>query len=223
MEKKLKKIIKYKGIIKTLSGLSIQGTNSDLNIGGVNSEVIKNPLTNEPYIPGSSLKGKIRSLLELKYGMKDKRGNVQTKEPCGCGYEDCMICKIFGAHKNSASKVAPTRIIIRDCYLTEDSKEDIKNIPFERGNYLEEKAENIINRENGKAEHPRLIERIPAGLHFDFEINLQIFDCDDEEEMKKFIEEGIDLLESTYLGGSGSRGFGQVKFEKCKWENCNNV
>lgn len=213
---KLLKTVKYTGELELLSGLSIMGTNNDLNIGGTDSEVIKNPITKMPYIPGSSLKGKMRSLLELKYG-KVSEGRVKGKTvagmlPCRCGRKDCFICTIFGAHMHPGADSAPTRIIVRDCDLTSESINAIRELSMENGNFLETKAENIINRNDGTAGSPRFMERIPAGLKFSVEILLQIFEGDDEENMKNKVEEALRLLENSYLGGSGSRGYGHVKF-----------
>lgn len=212
---KLLKTVKYVGKMELLSGLSIQGTNNDLNIGGADSEVIKNPITKMPYVPGSSLKGKMRSLLELRDGKVGSAGKITT--PCRCGKRDCLVCTIFGAHMKPNAESAPTRIIVRDCNLSKESRELIEKLPLDNGNFLEAKYENIIDRSNGTAGSPRVIERVPAGLEFDVNIVLQIFEDDDEEKMKKTVKEALDLLEDSYLGGSGSRGYGYVKF-KGDWE-----
>lgn len=209
---KLKKIVEMTGTITCVTGLCIKGYNSEINIGGADSEVIKNPLTGEPYIPGSSIKGKIRSQLEKKYGMKDRKGNEISDKPCGCGKRHCNVCKIFGAHMNPGAESAPTRIIVRDAMLSEETKEAIKNMDLESGNFLEVKPENVIKRNSGTADSPRFIERVPAGAVFNFNVILQIFENDNEKEMVDFLKEGIRLVELSYLGGSGSRGYGQVKF-----------
>lgn len=219
---KLQKTLKYVGEIELCSGLAIKGSSTDLNIGGVDAEVIKNPITKFPYIPGSSLKGKIRSLLEQKYGkfkeVFDRRTNeVKDLQPCGCGKNSCFVCKIFGAHMNPKSESAPTRIIVRDCNLTEESLAIAKEAIEQGRNYLEEKAENIINRKSGVAGSPRVMERVPAGMKFNVEIILAVFEGDNEKEMKEKVEEGLTLLENSALGGSGSRGYGAVKFTG-KWE-----
>lgn len=215
---KLKKICSYKGSIQLITGLAIKGSSTELSIGGADSEVIKNPITGEPYVPGSSIKGKMRSQLEKKYGMKNRRGEVESAKPCGCGRRDCMICTLFGAHMNPGAESAPTRLIVRDAALSDEARTIISKMPVERGSYLEEKAENLIKRDKGTAEAPRVIERVPAGLSFDLEIQLQVFDIDKEEQMKKKVEEALKLVELSYLGGSGSRGYGQVKFEG-QWED----
>lgn len=210
---KLEKIATFSGTIECVTGLAIKGAGSDLGIGGADSEVIKNPLTNEPYLPGSSLKGKMRSQLEKKYGAFDKFGNDDTKGlPCQCGRKSCRVCTVFGAHFNPKSSCAPTRIIVRDCNMTEKFRKEVQELPPEKGNYLEVKGENVINRQSGTAKDPRFMERIPAGATFGFEILLQIMTGDDKEKLIDFVKEGLSLVEDSYLGGSGSRGYGQVKF-----------
>lgn len=214
---KLKKIISFDGTIDCITGIAIKGAANDLGIGGADSEVIKNPLTNEPYLPGSSLKGKMRSQLERKYGAKkfDRRSQTTRpteEEPCGCGEKSCPICTIFGAHFNTQAKSAPTRIIVRDCPMTEAFREKIQELPLERGSYLEVKAENIIDRRQGLAKSPRFMERVPAGASFELHIKLQIFEGDDEARLRGLVEEGLRLVEDSCLGGSGSRGYGQVEF-----------
>lgn len=206
---KLLKILTISGKIECITGLSIKGSNSDLNIGGADSEVIKNPLTGMPYIPGSSIKGKMRSQLEKIYGSKPKKEG----QPCGCGNKNCNICKVFGAHMNPNAESAPVRIIVRDANLSQETLEQIKNKDFKDGNFLEVKSENSINRKSGTAEAPRFIERVPAGTKFDFKILLQIFEGDNEDELLSFVKKGLSQIENSYLGNSGSRGYGEVKFE----------
>lgn len=214
---KLKKIISFDGTVTCITGIAIKGANSDLGIGGADSEVIKNPLTNEPYLPGSSLKGKMRSQLERKYGAKkfDRRSQSMTvteEEPCGCGKKNCPICAVFGAHFNTRAESAPTRIIVRDCPMTDEFRKEVQTLPLERGSYLEVKGENIIDRKQGLAKSPRFMERVPAGASFELHIKLQIFEGDDEARLRGLVEEGLRMVEDSCLGGSGSRGYGQVKF-----------
>lgn len=209
---KLKKIISFTGTVECVTGISIRGAGNDLGIGGADSEVIKNPLTGEPYLPGSSLKGKMRSQLEHKYGARRANGMVTESDPCGCGERDCPICTVFGAHFNPGAQSAPTRILVRDCAMTEEFREKIQELPLERGSYLEVKAENIIDRKSGAAKSPRFMERVPAGAEFTLNIQLQIFEGDDEEKLVDLVKEGLELVEVSYLGSSGSRGYGQVKF-----------
>lgn len=215
---KLIQYITFKGIIECIEGLCIGGSSNSLEIGGVNQEVIKNPLTKEPYIPGSSLKGKMRSELEKEYGSKkiDKdRNNICVNEarlPCGCGKKDCLICTIFGAHKNPTARSAPTRIIVRDAMLSEKNNFKQDNFTGDHRIYLERKVENIVRRDNNTADSPRTIERVAAGVLFDFEIVLRVFEGDNVEKMVGCVKEGLQMVEKSYLGGNGSRGCGKVKF-----------
>lgn len=214
---RLNKIISITGEIDCITGICIGGASNELEIGGIDKEVIKNPITKEPYIPGSSLKGKMRSQLEKRYGMyvfdkKERKVTEKYDTPCSCGRKSCMVCVVFGAYKNVGAESAPTRMIIRDGSLTEDSRRMIREIPLNKGSFLESKTENIIVRNTGAANMPRTIERVPQGIKFGLEINLQIFQGDDEKKMLQFVKEGLDLIELSYLGGSGSRGYGKVKF-----------
>lgn len=197
---KLVKICKYEGTIKLLTGLSIKGSGSELSIGGYDEEVIKNPISGMPYIPGSSLKGKMRSSLELANGLDGI---------CGCG--ECMICQVFGCGKVK-NKKSPTRIMVRDMDFTEETLKQLEERPIERGNFMENKAENSITRSTGLVGSPRFFERVPAGAEFQLKIALQLFEGDDEKKMKETVEKALKLVEASYLGSSGSRGYGQVEF-----------
>lgn len=209
---KLDKIVTFAGTILCVTGLSIGASSNALEIGGIDKEVIKNPITKEPYIPGSSLKGKMRSELEKRYGAYTKKLELTNREPCGCGKKTCPVCLIFGAYKNSTAHSAPTRIIVRDATLSEESKDIIRKLFDDHRGYLERKIENIIKRDSGTADSPRTIERVPAGMSFDFEIVLRVFEGDNEKDMIDKVKEGLELVEKSYLGGGGSRGSGQVKF-----------
>ncbi|MDQ7032501.1 MAG: type III-A CRISPR-associated RAMP protein Csm3 [Desulfonauticus sp.] len=199
----LEKIINITGKIKVLTGLHIGAGDAALEIGGLDQPIIKHPLTGEPYIPGSSLKGKLRSLLELRYNKFAKNGN-----PCQCS--TCLICCVFGvsgAEKNKQS-IGPTRILVRDAYMTENWHQQ-----FQRGELpMEIKYENVINRITGTAENPRPLERVPAGVEFDFNISVRLFEGDKEDDMLGLVKQGLALLQLDALGGCGSRGCGQIKF-----------
>ncbi len=207
---KLKEIIKISGIIKLLSGLHIGAGDSALEIGGLDQPIIKHPITGEPYIPGSSLKGKIRSLLELKYGKFINDLNAKNYGgPCNCG--NCLICKVFGVGaSNKSGEAGPTRLLVRDAFMTEEWKEKFKNGELS----LEIKYENTINRITGTAEHPRPLERVPAGVEFEFNMSVRIYDQDNEDEILSLIKQGMALLQLDALGGNGSRGCGHIEFSK---------
>lgn len=199
----------FKGIIHCETGLHIGGSSDEIEIGGVDMTVIKHPVSGEPYIPGSSIKGKMRSSLERIKGV-DSRG-----EPCGCGQETCMICRVFGPHKNTRHNLGPTRIIVRDAGLNQNSREEMRKNLQERGlAFFEKKTENIIDRAKGMALHPRSMERVPMDTAFDFEIVLQIYDIDKEEQLIQTVKDGMGWIEKTYLGKGGSRGSGKVTFKE---------
>lgn len=202
-EIKLKKKIIYTGTIVLKTGLHIGGTNTALNIGGPDKFVVRNPITQLPYIPGSSLKGKMRSLIELAYG-ETNNGSV-TKDP------NTKAGKLFGL-SSDIENGHPSRIIVRDGELK--NPEELSNTDLL---YTESKTEVTINRITAKA-NPRTFERVPAGAKFNLEMVLNVFDGDDEEELKSTIKKAIELLEDDYLGGNGSRGYGQVVFEDMKEE-----
>lgn len=212
---KIKNYKKISGQIECVTGLHIGGSSDQIDIGGVDLPVIKHPVSGEPYIPGSSLKGKMRSQLEKILGKSDSRG-----EPCGCGAASCLICKVFGAHKNTRHSLGSTRIIVRDACLSDESRKLYSALMKDKGaSYIEKKVENIVNRNTGTAEHPRSQERVPAGAKFDFEIVLQFYENDDENQMIDLVKDGLRNVQMTYLGGFGSRGSGQVKFTALKMDD----
>ncbi len=203
---KLEKIKTVKGTIKLLTGLHIGASKDTIEIGGLDQPIVKHPVTGEPYIPGSSIKGKMRSLIELTYFPE----KVNNGKPCSCGRRDCPVCVIFGtAGDKKEEALGPTRLIVRDAYMTKDWKER-----FDNGDLpMEEKYENTIDRIKGTAEHPRPLERVPTGVEFDFNFSFKVFEGDDEEALLNYVKNGMRLIELDALGGQSSRGSGQVKFE----------
>jgi CRISPR-associated protein Csm3 len=203
-------IVKLTGTVELLSGLHIGGGDDTMKIGGIDNQVIKDANSDNPYIPGSSLKGKMRSLLEWDAGVvgigdgnpfnsKLLNDAIFSDEKIKSNAE--TLLKLFG-DKEGAFGI--TRISVGDCRLSESSKDMILS---------EAKYENVINRQKGTAEHPRQTERVPAGVKFDFDIRIKVLDENDsEEELVSMIKKGFELIESDYLGGSGSRGYGRVKF-----------
>lgn len=199
MEAKLIKKIVYTGTIETLTGLHIGGTNAQLNIGGPDKFVVRNPINQKPYIPGSSLKGKLRSLVEIANGETD--GGKPSSEP------NSKAGALFGTSSDKKDS-HPSRIIVRDAELDETSA-DFTNTDLL---YTESKTEVNIDRITSKA-NPRTFERIPAGAKFNLTIILNIFEGENEDGLKKTFTQAINLLHDDYLGGQGSRGYGQVKIE----------
>lgn len=189
--------------LELLSGLYIGGNDNGFDIGGADSDVIRNPLTNKPYIPGSSLKGKLKSL--LKYHIKEVD---RTKKDIF--FKDSNITNIFEPIDEGDIKI--TRAIFRDLTLTVESEIELQNI-LGTGCFTEIKAENKVNPISGKSDSPRFVERVPAGAVFEGEIVLNVFDGDNKETMMKNIKKSLKLLEMNYLGGNGTRGYGRVKVE----------
>ena len=201
---KLSKKIKYRTELEILTGLHIGDSSDNVEIGGIDNPIIRKTIDNIPYIPGSSLKGKIRSLLEQIAGSADVGGNDE-------------INKLFGFAKDSNSK--PSKIIFRDSYMTSNSINELQKSEFTDMPYAEVKFENVIDRIKGTAQHPRQMERIPAGVTFDVEIIINVWGSDgDGSKLISLLKKGIAALENDYLGGSGSRGYGQVKFGPLEME-----
>ncbi len=216
---KLVKFIEIQAIMHCVTGLRIGSSKDTIEIGGQDNPIVRHPITNEPYVPGSSVKGKLRSLLENVYGRKEtKNGEVIPKsngEPCSCGHRDCLVCRVFGAHKNTNHKLGPTRLLVRDVVFTEEARTWLETAREEKGvNMSEVKSENMVNRINGTAGNPRPVERVPAGTRFAVEMMLKVYEGDDEQRMLEVLRQGMRLLENDYLGASGSRGYGKVRFEE---------
>lgn len=197
------------GIIHCLSGLRIGGSDELLQIGGTDLTCIKHPVTLRPYIPGSSIKGKMRSELEQKLGTFG--GNSQN-EPCGCAQASCLVCRVFGPHKKANHQLGPTRIVVRDAVCT-------------RGGETELKSENVIDRKTGTAMHPRKVERVVAGSEFSLRIGIQVWDLDmgcqhngttGGDALVEFVKDGLRALQQTGLGSGVSKGSGEIEFRDLK-------
>ncbi|MGP6240390.1 type III-A CRISPR-associated RAMP protein Csm3 [Cuniculiplasma sp. SKW4] len=195
-----KKNIIYSGKIRVLTGLHIGGGNETVKIGGTDNSVAKTIIWEKgkklevPYIPGSSLKGKIRNLLSSYVISSTTEENKER------------INKIFGTSENN---IQTSRVIFRDCFPSENT---ISLFMEQYGLDLTEiKSENRIKPD--MVADPRFIERVRPSTEFDFECILTIYEGDDENMMKKTLEDGFRLLEQSYLGGNGTRGYGKVKID----------
>lgn len=201
------------------TGLHIGAGDTEMHIGGTDNAVVKHPITNRPYIPGSSLKGKMRSLLEWRSGAVKEQplGWKDWKDPNGANEhtkaEIKRILQLFGISGDAKLgkemlELGPSRLSFWDCNLQEDWVQGIR----ENNQMLTEvKSENRINRISGVAEHPRQTERVPAGARFDFRLSVKRLAGDDKELLDTVLQ-GLKLLEMDSIGGSGSRGYGKVKF-----------
>ena len=194
--------------ITLVSGLHIGGSNAWLKIGGIDASVVKHPLTDEPYIPGSSIKGKMRALIE----MTEYASELVQTEFKPVNNETTQIAQYFGASKDEGG--IPAKILFDDFMLTEERKNTFEE---RKSDFYEDKAENSVPRFFKWSANPRHIERVPAGVQFQGNIVLTPYedteiDCS-AQALEKFLEKGIALLESNYLGKGGSRGNGRIKFE----------
>lgn len=205
------------------TGLHIGAGDSEIHIGGVDNGIIKHPVTDEPYIPGSSLKGKIRSLLEWRSGMVQEKPLGKREYDRAQDNDKTVIKRIlqlFGVSGDTQdgdfqSSIGHTRLSFWDCTL---DPEYVAKLRQDNLSLTEVKSENVINRIAGTAEHPRQTERIPAGAEFQFKLTLKIFD-DDDDSLLDTVLEGLKLLEWDSLGGSGSRGYGKIKLNQMRLDD----
>ena len=210
------------GEIELLTGLHIGGGDADMHIGGIDNPVVKHPLTQEPYIPGSSIKGKMRSLLEWELGVVDETGKPLGYKHIENLSDDSQkqaknILKLFGGAPGDNSdadlvkEIGPTRLAFWDCSLNPEWAKQVK----EKNLLLTEaKMENSIDRIKGVATNPRQTERVPASAKFNFKLTVRQHDNDGD--LLDTILKGLRLIEISGLGGSGSRGYGKVMFNELK-------
>jgi len=221
---KLEKKIFIRAEIELLTGMHVGGSSIGLAIGGADKVVVRNPLTNLPYLPGSSIKGKMRSLLEKANALvKPQQGaDGKWKAPI-CTDPKQPLVQLFGAPAESAGNAelwyAPTRLAVRDGNLLNEA--ELANAEATDMYCTEVKTEVNIDRLTSAA-NPRNFERVPAGARFGLEITVDIYNVDLEQQFdQKYFElltMGLHLLQDDYLGGQGSRGYGQVRFVNLRVE-----
>lgn len=192
--------IQITGVLETKTGMHIGGSSAFSAIGAVDSPVIKDVRNGKPMVPGSSLKGKIRTLLAKKYN----EAVVNPDNDAEC------IRRVFGsAKKDKDNKIHASKIIVSDMFLM--NEDEIRNRGIE--SFTEVKFENSINRATAVA-NPRQIERAIKGLQFGIDMIYEVDNGKEDEVIDdiKLLAEGMKMLEYDYLGGSGSRGYGKVQF-----------
>ena len=187
--------VKISVVLETVTGLHIGGSSAFSAIGAVDSPVIRDARTNMPMIPGSSLKGKLRTLLAKKYNQ------TVAKTP-----DEDAVCltSLFGSAKKG--QVKTSKILFNDMFL--ENMDELKYAGLTGA--TEVKFENSIQRTTAVA-NPRQIERVVRGAKFPMQL---IYEVTNESEMVhdfEILKDGFQLLEYDYLGGSGSRGYGRVK------------
>ena len=217
------------GDITCHTGLHIGAGKGSLEIGGADNPVVKDAF-GLPYIPGSSLRGKIRSLLEQSSGMAVPSELVYLSKRKGqevrihqSDRPDDEICLLFGRSPGRMDRVSgealesnvatPARLTVYDAPLIADSI-----TPQMRENMDDEltevKSENAIDRITSQA-NPRTLERVPSGARFHFRMVLDVL-CPEDRELFPRVLEGLRLLEDDSLGGGGSRGNGRIALSGLK-------
>jgi CRISPR-associated protein Csm3 len=194
--------IEISGVIEVVTGLHIGGSSAFSAIGAVDSPVIKDIRTNQPMIPGSSLKGKMRSLLAKQYNQ------YVAEKPDDDA--DCLTDLFGSAKKNN---VKTSRLLFSDMFIS--NMDELKHAGLTGA--TEVKFENSISRTTAVA-NPRQIERVVRGALFPVQL---IYEVKEEEHMLQdfeIIKQGFRLLEYDYLGGNGSRGYGRIKISDLQAE-----
>jgi CRISPR-associated protein Csm3 len=215
---RLNRIVGISGEIELLTGLHIGAGDLAMRIGGVDNAVIRDARSNNPFIPGSSLKGKIRSLLEWRSGavQPNPLGKRDLENAAGGANETAVraILQLFGVSGDAdmgddqAAKLGPTRVSFHDALLVDDRGSG-SNLPL-----TEVKSENSIDRIKGVAKNPRQTERVVAGVRFHFQATVK--ELEGDTDLVATLLTGMRLLELDSLGGSGSRGYGKIKFRELR-------
>lgn len=191
--------IKIDGIIQVKTGLHIGGDDSFSAIGAIDSSVVRDPLSREPIIPGSTLKGKLRSLLARE------KGSIPGAGVTGFENDASEIKRLFGSSvcdsNAEGTGMQMSRLQFSDCFLC--NKEELPQV-------FEVKFENSIDRLTAVA-NPRQLERVIRGAQFKFEIIYNVENPEELEEDFENLETAFNLLQNDYLGGGGTRGNGRVK------------
>lgn len=204
------------GQIECVTGLHIGGAESGYEIGGTENAIIRDPVSGYPYIPGSSLKGKMRSLMEWAEGLVTD-GKVHS-----CSRRECNLCRVFGSSPggDEVRRVGPTRLTVRDAFPGQATKDKMDVLEAKLGlPKVEVKTEVVIDRVAGaalKGVGPRSQERVPVGSQFDLFLYFALFDVDGvpgaDLDLLPFVPRALRYVEDSALGGGGSRGSGQVLF-----------
>ena len=193
------------------TGLHIGASSDFAPIGAVDSPVIRDPFTKRPVIPGSSVKGKMRTLLAKVRDKELQQGYILPTHD----KDDIVVKRLFGfAPTRGDDEAMPARLQFADSFVTDDSIERFSSLDTDTY-FGEVKAENTINRNTGGA-MPRSIERVPAGMEFGFRLVYNLEKAEEYEEDMNALAEGFRLLQMDYLGGNGSRGYGRVRFSRFK-------
>ena len=217
------------GELHCQTGLHIGAGKGSLEIGGADNPVVKDS-HGRPYVPGSTLRGRVRSLLEqatgaaipseLVYLSKRKGQEVRIHQS---DRPDDEICVLFGRSPGRMEKVGggdldsshatPARLAVFDAPLVNESITPQMREALD-DELTEVKSENAIDRITSQA-NPRTLERVPAGARFKVRMVLDLL-CPEDAVLPALLVQGLRLLEDDTLGGGGSRGSGRVSFGDLK-------
>src|SRR5579871_5648347 len=217
------------GDLECQTGLHIGAGKGSLEIGGADNPVVKDAF-GLPYVPGSSLRGKLRSLLEQTSGMAVPSELVYLSKRKGqevrihqSDRPDDEICLLFGRNPGrmdraagealESSQATPARLAVYDAPLDPEgiTPQMRENLDDE---LTEVKNENAIDRITSQA-NPRTLERVPAGARFHVRLVMDVL-CEEDAPLFQRVLEGLRMLEDDSLGGGGSRGSGRVRFANLK-------
>lgn len=197
--------LKITGMIELRTGMHIGGSSQFAAIGAVDSPIFRDAVTGLPMIPGSSLKGKMRSLLSTQYN--DGRLSPDFND------DDERILRLFGS--TGKDDVRAGRLLFYDMILSNKAELEKAGV-----SETEVKFENSIQRLTAVA-NPRQIERAVRGSKFQMDL-IYTMDAKVTQEILledfETIRDGFRLLTFDYLGGNGSRGYGRVKFDNLATE-----
>lgn len=227
---RLLKVHTITATLTVVTGLRVGGSQETMEISGLDNPIVRNPANAEPYIPGSSIKGRMRSLAEWYFGelpglwtQNPKHfGDVTQPDP------QARTARVFGLPAKSVGQQAsdaekkaytrgPTRLVVRDAHLAQAWRDQ-----FRAGRPVTEvKSENSINRLTSMA-NPRPMERVLPGVQFEVEMLFRVFDVDgdggagDEQDFKDVLLVAMKLAEADALGGGSSRGNGKFRLDGLK-------
>ena len=146
------------GVLTTRTGLHVGAGDAGVNPRGVDAPLVRDPMSRRhepatdkttealPYIPGSSLRGKLRMLLVRKLGKPVEEIARAGGKPIrlhSCQEERCEVCRLFGSVPQRKSGQGddpwslPAALHLTDLRLTEEAR-----TRFQR----ELKSENALDR-----------------------------------------------------------------------------
>lgn len=213
---------------KLLTGTHIGNANDGFAIGGVDKVVVRDAVTRLPIVPGSSLKGKLRSIVEALEGMEKKQpleqGKWYNKEHSRLyrheaeSREEALknaVDRTFGiAAREQAKGNHPARLAVSDAQVTKETAEVLADLEGDFP-FTEIKSENFLDRITSAA-NPRQLERVPAGSVFVSRLTYTVENAEHVKDDLRYLLAALNWLEDDYIGGNGSRGYGRVKFGRAE-------